>query len=81
MQSSTEIVSIRIPSRLKKRLASIAKRMDRSQNWLITHALEGYVGLYDWQVEEIKKAVHEADNGGAFIPHEEVFASLPKQRP
>ncbi len=81
MQPSTDTVSIRIPSRLKRRLASIAKRMDRSQNWLITQALEGYVDLYDWQVEEIKKSVKKADNGGKFYTHEEVSTWLESLRP
>ncbi len=79
MQSHTDVVSVRLPAKLKKRIAGIAKKMDRSQNWLITQALENYVGLYDWQVEEIKKAVHEADNGGKFSSHEEVFSTLMKK--
>lgn len=81
MQPHTDIVSIRIPSKLKKRLASIAKRMDRSQNWLIAHALEGYVDLYDWQVEEIKKSVKKADKGGKFYSHEEVNAWIERLKP
>jgi predicted transcriptional regulator len=55
--------------------------MDRSQNWLITQALEGYVDLYDWQVEEIKKSVKKADNGGKFYTHEEVSTWLESLRP
>ena len=72
MQPSTDVVSIRIPAKLKKRLTAIAKTMDRSQNWLITNALENYVGLYDWQVEEIKKSIKKADNGGKFHTNEGV---------
>jgi len=69
---ATDVVSIRIPAKLKKRLTAIAKTMDRSQNWLIANALEDYVELYDWQVEEIKKSVKKADNGGKFYSSEEV---------
>ncbi len=77
----TEVVSIRIPAKLKKRLSAIAKKMDRSQNWVIGKALGNYVHLYDWQVEATKRSLHKADHGGTFYSSAEMDQWIEQLKP
>lgn len=66
MKESSDVISVRVSTKTHKKLAAIAKRVARNQNWLINQAIENYLEVYGWQKEEIKKAVAEADNGGEF---------------
>lgn len=81
MQENSEVVSVRMPAQTRKKLASIAKGMDRSQNWLVNEAIENYLSVYDWQKEEIRKAVAEADRGGKFYSASEVARMIETFKP
>jgi predicted transcriptional regulator len=47
--------------------------MHRDRSYLINQAVEDYIEVRRWHIEEIKKAVAEAD-AGRFAPTEEVEA-------
>jgi RHH-type transcriptional regulator, rel operon repressor / antitoxin RelB len=47
--------------------------MEQSRAWVITQALEHFVAAQAWQVEEIHKALAEAD-AGDFATVEEIAA-------
>ncbi len=72
MQKNSDIISLRVPTQTHQKIASIVKDIDRSQNWLINQAIENYLETYDWQKEEIKKAIAEADAGGQFYSSAEM---------
>jgi predicted transcriptional regulator len=72
MQENSNIISVRVPTQTHQKIASIAKDIDRSQNWLINQAIENYLETYDWQKEEIIKAIAEADAGGQFYSSAEM---------
>ena len=59
---------------LRARLERLAHNADRSMDEVAVEAIETYLDLDDRQVEEIEKAIAEADAGGPFVPHEEVEA-------
>ncbi len=59
-------------------LDELAKADDRDRSYLIKVAIDQYLAYHQWRIEEIKKAVAEAD-AGDFASEEEVdqmFAEL-----
>jgi predicted transcriptional regulator len=54
-------------------LDQLAKSQDRDRSYLINQAVEGYLEVRRWHIEQIKKAVADAD-AGRFASPEEVEA-------
>lgn len=52
-------------------LDKLAKVEDRDRSYMIKQAVASFVKLHRWQIEEIEKAVKEAD-AGMFATDEEV---------
>jgi predicted transcriptional regulator len=52
-------------------LDQFAQTDDRDRTYLIKKAIDGYLEMRQWQIEEIKKAIAEAD-AGHFASEEEV---------
>ena len=71
--STSNILTLRIDSGLKKKLDKLAKSTRRSRSFLAAEAIQDYVALNEWQIEEIKKGIREADAGN-FATEEEVAA-------
>ncbi|MBZ5511546.1 MAG: ribbon-helix-helix protein, CopG family [Acidobacteriia bacterium] len=63
MSSEANVLSLRLDPRLKKQLDKLAKATQRSRSFLAAEAIREYVSLNEWQVEEISKALVEADRG------------------
>jgi RHH-type rel operon transcriptional repressor/antitoxin RelB len=57
------ILTLRLDPKLKKQLDRLSRSMSRSRSFLAAQAIREYVSLNDWQIEEIKKGVAEADRG------------------
>jgi RHH-type transcriptional regulator, rel operon repressor / antitoxin RelB len=55
-------MTIRLEPELKQRLDQLAEAMQRSKSFLATQALRDYVELNEWQIQEIKAAIKEADD-------------------
>ena len=70
---SSTTFTVRVESRVKKRLEKLAKSTGRSRSFLAAEALSEYLDVNEWQVEGIKKAIEEMDRGEG-IPHEDVKA-------
>ncbi|HEY5177418.1 MAG TPA: ribbon-helix-helix protein, CopG family [Terriglobales bacterium] len=69
--ASSSILTLRVDSKLKKKLDKLAKTTKRSRSFLAAEAIREYVALNEWQIEEIKKAIQQAD-AGDFATEEEV---------
>ncbi len=67
----TETFTIRVDSKVKKRLEKIAKTTGRSRSFLAAEALAGYVELNEWQIKGVKEAQASMRRGEG-IPGEEV---------
>lgn len=65
------VMSVRVSDEQALLLDSIAKTADRSRSYLIGQAVEQLLEENEWQVQEIKKAIQEADRGD-FATEEEV---------
>ena len=63
MRTIQRVIRSSIPVALQQQLDTVAQAMERSRAWVITQALEHFVAGQAWQVEEIHKALAEADAG------------------
>src|ERR1035438_7769911 len=61
--ASSSVLTLRVDSKLKKKLDKLAKTTQRSRSFLAAEAIREYVALNEWQIEEIKKAIQQADAG------------------
>jgi predicted transcriptional regulator len=68
--AETNILTLRLDSKLKKKLDKLAKATDRSRSFLAAEAIREFVALNEWQIEQIKKAVAEADAGKFASPQQ-----------
>lgn len=59
----TAAFTIRLDDETLAKLDALAADTDRSRNWLATKAIENYVELNAWQIEQIKAGLAEADRG------------------
>lgn len=69
----TAAFTIRLDDEMLARLDALAVETDRSRNWIATKAIESYVELNAWQIEQIKAGIAEADRG-EFATDEELDA-------
>ena len=74
-QSTT--MSIRLDTKLKSRLDKLSAATRRSKSFLAAEAVREFVELNEWQIEDIKAAVKEAD-AGDFSSDQEVRAAFNK---
>ncbi|MDO3381592.1 CopG family ribbon-helix-helix protein [Gilvimarinus algae] len=70
-------MTIRLEPELKQRLDQLAAATHRSKSFLAAEALRDFIELNEWQIQEIKEAVKEADNGD-FANDQEVSKTFAK---
>lgn len=77
MASNSTVLTLRLDPAIKKKLDKLATATQRSRSFLAAEAIREYVSLNEWQIEEIRKGVEEA-NRGEFAPAAEVEKVLKK---
>ena len=70
-------MTIRLEPELKSRLDKLSAVTHRSKSFLAAEAVREFIELNEWQIEEIKGAVKEAD-AGDFASEQEVRAVFNK---
>ena len=60
---SSNVLTLRLDDSLKRKLEKLAKSMHRTKSFLAAEAIREYVALNEWQIQEIEKAIQEADQG------------------
>jgi predicted transcriptional regulator len=55
--------TIRLDDEMLAKLDALAADTDRSRSWIAAKAIEAYVELNAWQIEQIKAGLAEADRG------------------
>jgi len=61
--AETDILTLRLDSKTKKKLDKLSKVTERSRSFLAAEAIREFVALNEWQIEETRKAVAQADAG------------------
>lgn len=71
-------LSFRVDEQTVKQLDRLAEATDRQRSWILEQALQAYLKTHAWQVEDIRQALAEADDGDFATDDEmaETFASF-----
>lgn len=77
IETAMSTMSLRLPDEIADTLASLSKATGRSKSFLAVDALREYLAREAWQIEEIQKALKEAD-AGDFASSDEVSAIADK---
>jgi predicted transcriptional regulator len=56
-------MTLRLEPELRKRLDGLAKAQRRSRSFVAAEAIREYVAVNEWQIEEIKESLAEAERG------------------
>ncbi|MEJ2417629.1 MAG: CopG family ribbon-helix-helix protein [Exilibacterium sp.] len=64
-------MTIRLEPELKARLDQFAESTHRTKSFLASEAIREFIELNEWQIQEIKEAIKEAD-AGDFADDQEV---------
>jgi RHH-type rel operon transcriptional repressor/antitoxin RelB len=75
--SQSTTMTIRLEPELKSRLDKLSAATHRSKSFLAAEAVREFVELNEWQIDEIKAAVKEADTGD-FASEQEIRAVYSK---
>jgi RHH-type rel operon transcriptional repressor/antitoxin RelB len=59
----SSVLTLRLDTKLKKQLDRLSKSMNRSRSFVAAQAIQEYVSVNEWQINEIKKGLAEADAG------------------
>lgn len=77
MTSAT--MTVRLDDRLKVRLDKLAGLTHRSKSFLAAEAISKYLEIQEWQINEIKKGISEADSG-QLVDHSSIVKYWEKKR-
>jgi len=77
MSQSSTTMTIRLEPELKTRLDKLSKTTHRSKSFLAAEAVREFIELNEWQIQELKAAIKEAD-ANDFASDEEVGAVFNK---
>lgn len=67
------IFTVRILPEKQRQLDALAQVLDRSRNWVVSDAIDHYLDVQAWQIEQIQHGIEEVERG-ELVPHEEVIA-------
>ena len=70
-------MTLRLEDDIKNRLETLAGATQRSKSYLAAEAVRDYVELNEWQIQETRQALAEAD-AGDFASAEDVAALAAK---
>jgi predicted transcriptional regulator len=74
---SKENITFRLDSDKKMALDAIAAGMDRDRSYILNEAIVAYLEMHQWQIDEIRQGVAEAE-AGDFASEAEVEAMFAK---
>ena len=60
IMSESSVLTLRLDAKLKNRLDRLSKSMNRSRSFVAAQAIQEFVSVNEWQINEIKKGLAEA---------------------
>jgi RHH-type transcriptional regulator, rel operon repressor / antitoxin RelB len=75
--AGSSVLTLRLDSKLKNQLDRLSKATSRSRSFVAAEAIREYVALNNWQIEETRKGLVEADRG-EFASDKDVQRTLKK---
>lgn len=71
----SSVLTLRLDAKLKSQLDRLSKSMNRSRSFVAAQAIQEFVSVNEWQINEIKKGLAEAD-AGDFASDEEMQQTI-----
>ena len=71
----SSVLTLRLDAKLKNQLDRLSKSMNRSRSFVAAQAIQEFVTVNEWQINEIKKGLAEAD-AGDFATDEEMQQTI-----
>lgn len=78
MNPMKQPVNFRLENDKIAALDRLAKSLDRDRSYLLTEAVNSYLELHEWQIEQIQEGIREAD-AGRLIDHDIVVKRMRKK--
>jgi RHH-type transcriptional regulator, rel operon repressor / antitoxin RelB len=75
--AGSSVLTLRLDPKLKDQLDRLSKATGRSRSFVAAEAIREYVALNNWQIEETRKVLAEADRG-EFAGDKDVRRTLKK---
>ena len=75
IMAESSVLTLRLDAKLKKQLDRLSKSMNRSRSFVAAQAIQEFVSVNEWQINEIKKGLAEAD-AGDFASEEEMQQTI-----
>jgi predicted transcriptional regulator len=75
--AENKVMTLRLEPKLRKRLDGLAKAQRRSRSFIAAEAIRKYVAVNEWQIDEVRKGLAEADRG-EFARDEQVRRAMSK---
>jgi RHH-type transcriptional regulator, rel operon repressor / antitoxin RelB len=75
IMSESSVLTLRLDAKLKNQLDRLSKSMNRSRSFVAAQAIQEFVTVNEWQINEIKKGLAEAD-AGDFATDEEIQRTI-----
>ena len=63
IMAGSSVLTLRLDAKLKNQLDRLSKSMNRSRSFIAAQAIQEFVSVNEWQINEIKKGIAEADAG------------------
>jgi predicted transcriptional regulator len=74
-----QTVSFRLESDKVAKLDALADSLDRDRTYLLSEAVQAYLDLQNWQLDEIRAGIADAD-AGRVVDHSKIRAMATKWR-
>lgn len=58
-----EVITFRLESHIKQALDEIAASIQRDRSYVLSEAITLYLDVHRWQLQDVQKAITEADAG------------------
>lgn len=65
-------ITVKIDDVIKNKLEKLAKSTSHTKSYIVAHAIRDYLEVNEWQIQEIKAGIKEAD-AGHLMEHETVL--------
>ena len=79
-KSEKEIITFRLDSHIKDALDEVASSIQRDRSFVLSEAITLYLDVHRWQLEDVQKAIAEAD-AGEFASDKQVAKTFAKWLP
>jgi len=73
-----QAVNFRLESEKIAALDRLAQSLDRDRSYLLSEAVDSYLELHEWQIEQVQEGIRQAD-AGKLIDHDVVMQRMRKK--